>query len=838
MSDHQSINTSNSEADERLAFGQVLEKEKAFLSSRGANSKHLVGLAFSGGGIRSATFNLGVLQALADKKLLPCFDYLSTVSGGGYIGAWLTALINRRVLIYRDTTTKYMEAKDVTPAENIEAVKDVEEQLLCTRRQTPEPREIHFLRAYSNYLTPKLGLFSLDTLASFSVWLTNTILNQIILIATFLALFALAVLIHDVPNVLLDAKKCTQWIFFGLGFALIAVAIWIAVNETFLDKKHVDTKSLWKHILVVGWLGLVLLSMAGITLCPYWVNHPVFFQLTNFYYFFGITVPLLALIISFMIILLLGLAGRKVFCLIVSIGDREWWSRLGGVSLFIGLICTVLFWVAVYFPDYIDNNYPKLKLKWFSVISYFLAFTFAKLGQSKATGSDKANVKLEMLVKIAPYLVITVMIVLFGYGTHWLINSLTGQQIPFLDKSFSRTYAAICIFGSAVLILFVGGLRFDINLFSLHNFYRNRLTRCYLGATWLRKANPFTGFTFRDDLRFAMCAQRPLHIINTALNISAGKELAWQQRKAASFAFTPLYSGFELPDRGDESPKERGCFRPTVDYNEQYLMTGSLMAVSGAAASPNWGYHTNPAMAFIMTMFNVRLGRWFGNPITKDKWKNQSPWFSWRYLIWELLAQTRETSNYVYLSDGGHFENLGIYELVRRRCRLIVAIDAGQDGKSTFEDLGNAIRKCYTDFGIRIDIPGMVNDVGINEATQTSNKHFTIGEIHYQERYGKDVENGVLVYIKNSLTGDEPADLQNYKKQEPNFPHHSTVDQFFDEMQFESYRNLGYHIAETVFKGVPLTNNVNCEMLIQVLEKSYQASKNCDVKKNPENNPV
>lgn len=838
MNNNETSSIVMSELKSGLKFEEVLKKEKDFLSERGADSNQLIGLAFSGGGIRSSTFNLGVLQALADKKLISCFDYLSTVSGGGYIGAWFSALINRRVLINRNTT-ELTEAGNITPDENKDAVKDVEEQLLCTSRQTSEPPEIYFLRSFSNYLTPKTGLFSLDTFAAFSVWLTNTVLNQIVLISSIVAIFTVINFFYILPNkwFFTDGQYTLIWLFY-IGIFFILFAVYKTLKLIFYQNDNNECSPL-SLVLLPAWLGIIL---CGMYIYDKFCKVPsLICQPSNFSNYLGYSVLLLALGVSFLIILILGLVGRgsgdlhilgwKISGLKLGYGVHEWWSRLSGASFIIGIILGIAVYIAAELPEQIDYLISKNQNPFYSIASfvvpYILSFSLAKVGQTSSPSSDNSNGKFELITKIGPYIAIIVMVVFLGFGTYKLIDFLIAKNIPLLDSRFGDISARLSIIMIAGLLVFIGSRRFDINLFSLHNFYHYRLARCYLGATYKnRKANFFTGFSSKDDMRFANFKQRPLQIINTSLNITAGKELAWQQRKAASFAFTPHFSGFELPDK-------KGRFQLTEAYNDQQLMTGSLMAVSGAAASPNWGYHTNPAMAFIMTMFNVRLGRWFGNPITKDKWKNQSPRFSWLYLIWELFAQTKHDSNYVYLSDGGHFENLGIYELVRRRCRLIVAIDAGQDSKFTFEDLGNAIRKCYTDFGVRIKVPYMEEDVGLNPSTKMSNKHFTIGEILYKDRYGETVENGILVYIKSSFTGDEPADLKSHKKQNSEFPHDSTVDQCFDETQFESYRNLGYHIAESVFVGVPITNHINCEMLIQAINLNYCASKKCDEKALP-----
>jgi hypothetical protein len=200
------------------------------------------------------------------------------------------------------------------------------------------------------------------------------------------------------------------------------------------------------------------------------------------------------------------------------------------------------------------------------------------------------------------------------------------------------------------------------------------------------------------------------------------------------------------------------------------------------------GYHSSKALSFLMTVFNVRLGWWCGNPKFPDQWKKAgTPWGIW-YLMAELFGKTNEKLKYVYLSDGGHFENLGIYELVRRRCRFIVACDASQDPDKRFEDLGNAIRKVRVDLGVSIDI-----NVSHLKGKSSDKKCCAVGTIHYKKDDGSAAEEGKLIYIKPTLCGNEPVDILNYAKTHTSFPHQSTGDQWFDEVQFESYRMLGYH---------------------------------------------
>ena len=403
-----------------------------------------------------------------------------------------------------------------------------------------------------------------------------------------------------------------------------------------------------------------------------------------------------------------------------------------------------------------------------------------------------------------------------GEQTVAIKGSLPAQTVPFsvTSKQYwnvatgslsSWLWLWIAIAAAVSLLL---SCRVDINRFSLHLLYRNRITRAYLGASNPnRRPHPFTGFDPKDDFLLAELAETtfpgPYHIINTALNLVGGEELAWQERKAASFVFAPKYSGYEpakverLDDVGnrDRKLKPHG-YRPSGEYGGG-ISLGTAVAISGAAASPNMGYHSSAPLAFLMTVFNVRLGWWLGNPRHQDTWTNPGPLLGLFYLVLELFGHTNDRSRCVYLSDGGHFENLGIYELVRRRCRYIVASDGSQDGALTFEDLGNAVRKCRTDLGIEIEM----NVEPIRRRGDRSLWHCAVGIVHY-EQVDADATPGLLVYLKPSLIGDEPADILNYSARQPEFPHQATADQWFDESQFESYRRLGYHIAKKIFQAV------------------------------------
>lgn len=300
---------------------------------------------------------------------------------------------------------------------------------------------------------------------------------------------------------------------------------------------------------------------------------------------------------------------------------------------------------------------------------------------------------------------------------------------------------------------------------------------------------------------------RPMHIINIALNLVGGKDLAWQERKAQPFTVSALHAG------------SHGLgYRPVKYYaisrqQDAALSLGTAMAISGAAVSPNMGYHSSSMVTFLLMLFNVRLGWWLGNPGDAG-WQTfikSSPFFTPKPLIAETLGMTDSTHAYVYLSDGDHFDNLALYEMVRRRCHFIIISDAGADGGYSFHDLGNALRKIRIDLGISIEFvdggkmpiqPRKPSEKLFAKDEDGIGKYFALAKIKYSEidegANGKRAEDGWMLYIKPTVYGIEPPDVQNYAKANPAFPHETTGDQMYSESQFESYRRLGEYVITTI----------------------------------------
>jgi hypothetical protein len=570
----------------------------------------------------------------------------------------------------------------------------------------------------------------------------------------------------------------------------------------------------------------------------------------------GFGAPIVTLILLATSVLQIGLLG-----VVFSEARREWWGRLAAILLITCFMWLAAFALAGWSPLLLLWLFHFPKSSWLVAIGWAATTVAGILGGKSANSSGLDNNKWkDAALSVTPYVFIVGLLMLVSLGIHATLMKTIHEPIaqstpektaievsgsgekslqqlgnatiqlkitqrqtssilaePYwknVEKTLTPwVYYAFLICLAASFLL---ALRVDLNEFSMHYLYRNRLVRCYLGASHRdRVPNPFTGFDVNDDLHlseFTMANDYdgPLPIFGAALNLVHGKDLAWQERKAESFVMTPLFCGFDVwferlsrPGQWDKPGLEAFGYRRTQNYAyPKGFFVGTAMAISGAAASPNMGYHSSPALGFLMTVFNVRLGWWVGNPRHTKSWRNAGPLVGLGYLLAELFGATDDSGKYVYLSDGGHFENLGIYELVKRRCRFILACDAGADKDLKFGDLASAIRKCRSDMGIDIKLR---TDRLVAMGTPAFSKwHCAVGEILYKDSDpGAGIENGVLLYIKSSLTSDEPADVLNYKAQYPDFPHQSTADQWFTESQFEGYRALGEHVIESVLCGLP-----------------------------------
>ncbi|WP_295674507.1 patatin-like phospholipase family protein [uncultured Mucilaginibacter sp.] len=847
---------------------KVLSDDKTEDPIERAKRLQLQGLAFSGGGIRSATFCLGILQKLAEQNKLSHIDYLSTVSGGGYIGTWLASWIKRSGSVLK-VTDRLDSRKSADP-------------------MGEEVRPIRWLRMFSNYLAPDANIMSADSWTMGVTWLRNTLINQFIfllLLCTALSgvnnFFLLwryithfentfnsikvggwSALIF-LPGVIMTGygmqafdKQHKERSYFNFGrnrllsifliiwavIAAFAVSSWLFQENPYSDeyqdkvlllipaaaagfaamiaiayigyyrqcaqrpieKKYIDFAILGSSALAAT-AGLFLL--AGVWELFQSIKSPfISDQEYGYRWVFISGPPLILESISCCVVIRMALMGR-----LFPDERREWWGRMGAIIHRFILIWLLVTIGALILPDVfrelcrntkLISKIPVLFGGWAAIIGAAVKLAY----QSKDAGpktDDKASIFIEIFIRIAPYLFMLGFLLIGAYTLDQINLIIVGDKENFIDWTQKSLLVTVVL---AALTLFLSW-RVGVNEFSLHHFYRNRLVRAYLGATRKRTdrdktANNFTGFDKDDDIKLSafVCNIEkdpyygPYPLINTTLNSTVVSELDRQDRKAESFIFTPLYSGFDFsPTRSAAYAKNQVYeygYRPTAGYAyENGPMIGTAMAISGAAVNPNMGYHSSPATAFLLTMFNVRLGWWIGNPRLKT-WKRSDPTFGVAYLVSDLIGKSDISSRFVCLSDGGHFDNMGLYELVRRRCTNVILCDAEEDKKSTCEGLSNAIRRCRIDFGVEITIT--TDTITDKDAQGFSKSHAILdGAIKYPGDKD-DAPSGKITYIKTSLTKNLSTDIREYHLNNPLFPQQPTSDQFFTEEQFESYRKLGY----------------------------------------------
>jgi hypothetical protein len=802
-------------------------------------------VCFSGGGIRSATFGLGVLQGLAahsvsletvaePPRLVGEIDYLSTVSGGGYLGGWFSSWAARHPQGSAGVITDLAAAVDT----------DWE----------PEPAPLRYLRRFTNYLNPQLGLFSADTWTLVATVVRNIVLNWLVLLPLMAAVLmlprllwaaigaypsihnnyiliasaallmaAVAYMVVDLPSAGNARFSQRRYLMFGLpplllsavGFSLywawqadfasepspasfvlygvVIMAAGVSVGMPIAYLKRGSFSAVW----TIKGAGFAIITGAIGGLLGYWITRAFTNPATGDVYddriYAWLSLPALLGVFAVSQGLLVAMTST-----ITSDEDREWWSRSMG-WIFLAIVCCLGFNGIVLMLPQVADRIPSIR--WQSVATAVAGMLASAAGFSPATASTKdekekarsANSVSRFPLEFAPKLILPVFLLLLMVLIASFNHAASRQLSVWLSASGSSAQDSPSpkIEFLLMILLAVPPLALsriiDANKFSLHAMYRARLIRTFLGASnENRKPNPFTGFDPADNIYMGALLPKPLHVVSATLNLVRGENLAWQQRKAESFTATRYHTG--------------GCrvgYQKSSDYFGGVTLGGAI-TISGAAASPNMGYASSPLLSIVMMLFNARLGVWSANPGEggRDRWQNTSPTYSIRPFLDEAFGLTSDKNAWVNLSDGGHFENLGLYEMVLRRCQTIIVVDGSSDPSFHFENLGNAIRKIRVDMGINIELP----DLSITKEVTAGSRHCGVGTIGYKAVDGPPAKDGVLIYIKSSLTGNEPRDVLNYAQENPDFPHQPTSDQWFDESQFESYRRLGCHVVDEILQ--------------------------------------
>lgn len=712
-------------------------------------SSNLIGMALSGGGIRSASFSLGVLQALDslsdhdEPQVLDAIDYLSAVSGGGYIGTSLVAGL--------------MQGNATFPFDS-----RLDEQ------ETPETQH---LRDFSNFLAPN-GM--IDYLVSAALVLRGLLVNLVIVLPVLLLLAVFTIFSFSNPlNSTYVPFAQTLNLLVLMATLMFATAIYTSL--TFRTNTLRSRENLGR---ILGIVLIVVLGVAFFEAQPYVLSGmmssskgpaniglpPVpeggpLSYLAKF-------LPALATFLAPSAAILVIVAQKLANLARASLGETTWSALIkkyaSRIALYLAaVIVPLLLWIA-----YIYLSYWAIQAN---------------------TNSNCAPDLQNWLQR------------LIGCDTDWALPQLGPIGTAYL--------------GVAV-ILVLTTLLIGPNSNSLHRLYRDRLSRAFL----FERANigsrnaatsvdtwTFSSLKPQDDRTGAWLpatAYAPYLLTNTAINLEGSEDLNKRGRNGDTFIFSPLHVGSRWT--GYVPTKQMEAVVPDFSL-------ATAMAVSGAAASANMGRSTIKILRFSLSLLNIRLGYWLANPARLhafQQWLNRrlANIGTWFFAI-ETAGLLNEKRLNVYLTDGGHIENLGIYELLRRRCKVIIAVDADADPNMTFPSLVNLEVMARIDLGVRIELPWQAvqrGNVGVTSSALygpggppgSHGPHAAIGIIRYN-----DDERGILIYIKSALSGDENDYVLDYKRRNSAFPHETTVDQFFSEEQFEAYRSLGFHAAYGLFAG-------------------------------------
>lgn len=733
------------------------------------------GLAISGGGIRSAAFCLGALQALNADRRIDDIDYISTVSGGGFIGAAMVAGMS-------------------TAHEFPFAYKDDDQNDLM---DNPGVRHV---RDHANYLLPR-GLT--DLFASIAIILRGLVASLAPALAVALLLacatairFPTFASLSEAAPAFLGVLGPMPLAVIGLGVLLAHLFLWgLPPANDQCGKIIVDAsptrfaRALMFIVAVVFFVELQPLILRAYFNIEFASQQAPSMSFLGRLLSFDHNVTSIIDLFSKALATLGALAAlftRQLQGVIKSTSSDSSWRALGAVLASKGLLLLA----ALALP----------LLLW---LTYLTLAMWAIAGHSP-TG--------------------------FGHAPGWLVAIAQGTTfgppaIKYLMGAFGAALGLFTFFTPP-------------NGTTLHALYRERLAAAFLfdlrvalprrrlarkpSRTWGRvdakddrhlppigsmKASPrhrLTGANISNGDYIKLSAldenRAPYLLINTTLNIQGSRVVNKRGRNADFFLLSKYWVGSASTG-----------YAPTVDFEQRSpgFDLGTAIAISGAAASSNMGSASIAPLAPTLALLNIRLGYWAHNPLYIWDHSARPPGgfralVESQYLLCEMFSIIDERSPRVYLTDGGHIENLGVYELLRRRCRFVICVDAEADPDMGFGSLATLQRYARIDLGVRIDniewrelrASALTAKTGLDDTAEHRGPHVALADIIYPGG-GK----GSLLYVKSSLSGDESDIVLDYKRARDAFPHETTGDQFFSEQQFEAYRALGFHAMYGALSG-------------------------------------
>jgi hypothetical protein len=358
--------------------------------------------------------------------------------------------------------------------------------------------------------------------------------------------------------------------------------------------------------------------------------------------------------------------------------------------------------------------------------------------------------------------------------------------------------------GIAVAILAVLGWQAvtDINRNSVHPFYKERLSSAY-AVHRTQDGAAAEELPYQDPVRFSTySADKPELIVCAAVNTDEAGVVP-SGRGCAPFTFSPHLTGIssELSWTTEQYERKAGL---------RLLTLPAAIAVSGAAVSPVMGRMTRAPLRLLLGLANVRLGLWLPNPRRDDLKDAPEPGASgrqmlawqWRQpgivcLLREILGSVSLRGRWIYVTDGGHYENLGLVEALRRGVTEIVAFDASGDPPDSWITFGEAVQTARADLGVEIDLdPSRMRPAGGSDRSPTL---VVPGTCTYPNG-----AQAALWYCKLALPEQATAswDVYAWKSGHSRFPHDPTSQQLYGDREFEAYRRLGELAARTALDAM------------------------------------
>jgi Patatin-like phospholipase len=661
-----------------------------------------IGIALSGGGIRSATFGLGLVQHLAEAGVLRRTRYLAGVSGGSYLAAAMA-------ISHAYCPPDLWEADPPEWAQG-------------------SPEESH-LRRNLSYLAPG----SLGRMWLFANALYGLLMNLLPLVLAAGLLGRLAGIVLGVlyPRIGKSTVDFAAMPWVGLFMLLLLLcALGVVASRRFRDHRKplvtVPTVSRSEQLVVV----LLTAVIAVVTL--------------------GVLLPIA--------VDLVGLATNGKIATSLDLSGLPWSLRrmlLGLLGLFLAVMLGLF-------------SLSLLRARRLPILQSIAAVV---------AGSG---------VIVIPFILAAATATRRSWAT-----SIDGPSI------------AICV---ALLVLF--SLVAHNRRYSLHPFYRERLQEAFVS----RRRRSSEGIEvepipYAEPIKLTDVASRsrarsaddPAHafpeIVMCAAVAARGNEVPTRAR-AASFTFDGRRSGnVQLKLSTETANLETGDW-----IGGGGLTLPAIMAISGAALSPLMGRFTLPTYRLLLATLNVRLGVWLRNPQRptpralselrllprvygrlKRAFLEPGAWF----VLKEGLGLAGISGRYIHLADGGHWENLGLTELLRRRCTHVIIVDASADPQ--LADIGRAISIARAELGAEVQLdPRSTIPNDANQATSP----VAVGRVTYA-----DNTKGEIYYVRSVIWDGAPVDLQLLADRRNPFPNHPTADQFLSGETFDAYRALGHAVG-------------------------------------------